>query len=388
MNRVVHSTPVWLPGTQTWIHTQVSHLPADRVECHVVCERTENLEQFPVRNLHDFSAAGALERTWDRGLRRLGLRRHLGYLARTARRVGAELLHSHFGDVAWANLGAARAAGCRHVATFYGYDMSRLAQSPAWRLRFRRLFDAVDRVLCEGPHMAARVVDLGCPESKMRVHHLGIELERLPFRPRSWARGAALKVLIAATFTEKKGIPYALAALGRMRRQVDLEVTVIGDARAESPESQREKRKILAAIAEHELGSNVRRLGFQPHARVIEEAYRHHLFLSPSVTAEDGDTEGGAPVSILEMAASGMLVVSTRHCDIPNVVEDGRTGLLAQERDVDGLADRMLLAVSEPQRWPEMLASARARIEAEFDARKQGERLAEHYESLVGNRRA
>jgi colanic acid/amylovoran biosynthesis glycosyltransferase len=383
MNRVVHSTPVWLPGTQTWIHTQVTRVPIERVECHVVCERTENLEQFPVHHLHDFSAAGALERTWDRGLRRLGLRRHLGYLARTARRVGARLLHSHFGDVAWANLGAARAARCRHVATFYGYDMSRLAQSPAWRARFRQLFDAVDRVLCEGPHMARRIADLGCPESKLRVHHLGISLEQLPYRPRSWAPGGALRVLIAATFTEKKGIPYALEALGRLRRHVDVEVTVIGDARGESAENLSQKEKILGAIAAHGMGDRVRLLGFQPHSRMIEEAYRHHVFLAPSVTAADGDTEGGAPVSILEMAASGMLVVATRHCDIPNVVEDGRSGLLAEERDADGLLDRLLLAVREPQRWPEMLAAARGRVEAEFDARIQGERLAAHYEALL-----
>lgn len=383
MIRVVHSTPVWLPVTQTWIHTQASRLPPDRVESHVVCERSENLDQFPVPRLHDFSKAGAWERTWDRGLRRLGLRRHLGYLARTARRVKADVLHSHFGDVAWANLGAARAAGCRHAATFYGYDMSRLARSPAWQSRFRQLFDGVDRVFCEGPHMARRVVELGCPESKMRVHHLGIALERLPFRPRSWAPGKVLKVLIAATFTEKKGIPYALEALGRLRRQVEVEVTVIGDAREESAENQSQKRKILSTISAHGMNDRVRLLGFQPHARMIEEAYAHHVFLSPSVAAADGDTEGGAPVSILEMAASGMLVVSTRHCDIPNVLEDGRSGLLAGERDVEGLLDRLLVAVREPQRWPDMLARARARIEAEFDARIQGERLASHYEALV-----
>ncbi|MGH8687193.1 MAG: glycosyltransferase [Burkholderiales bacterium] len=386
MIQVVHSNPVWLPATQTWIHTQVSELPPARVECHVVCERTENLGQFPMKHLHDFSTAPSWVRTWDRGLRRLGLRNHLGYLARTARAVKADIVHSHFGDVAWANLGATRAAGCRHVATFYGYDMSRLAQMEAWRARFRQLFGKVDRVFCEGPHMARRIVDLGCPESKMRVHHLGISLEQLPFRPRSWAPGGALKVLIAATFTEKKGIPYALEALGRLRQHVGVEVTVIGDARDESSENLNQKQKILATIAAQGMSAKVRLLGFQPYSRLIEEAYRHHVFLSPSVTAEDGDTEGGAPVSILEMAASGMLIVSTRHCDIPDIVQEGRTGLLAEERDVEGLLERLLYAVREPERWPDMLANARRHVEAEFDSKIQGARLAAHYEALLEGR--
>ena len=65
---------------------------------------------------------------------------------------------------------------------------------------------------------------------------------------------------------------------------------------------------------------------------------KHDVFLAPSVTASNGDTEGGAPVAIIEMAASGMPIVSTRHCDIPSVVLDGVTGLLAAERDSEGLA--------------------------------------------------
>lgn len=386
MIRAVHNTPVWLPGTQTWIHTQVSHLPPDRVESHVVCERTENLDQFPVARLHDFSAAGALERFWDRGRRRIGLVRHLGFLARVAKSLKSQVIHSHFGDVGWSDLGAASAARCAHVVTFYGYDMSQLPQLKAWPERFRALFRSVDLVLCEGPHMARRIVALGCAETKVQVQHLGIALDRFPFKPRSWAEDRKLRVLIASTFTEKKGIPYALEALGRLQRHVDLEITIIGDARAGDAQTQREKRRILGAIEGSGLAAKVRLLGYQSHAKLIEQAYGHHLFLSPSVTAQDGSTEGGAPVSIIEMAASGMLVVSTRHCDIPEVVQDRKTGFLANERDVDELTDCLLSAIREPQRWPQMLASARKHVETEFDARIQGARLATHYEAVAGGR--
>jgi colanic acid/amylovoran biosynthesis glycosyltransferase len=381
--RVVHSNPVWLSQTQTWLYTQVTNLPLERVESHVVCEHTANLDQFAVPHLHAFAAAGRLERLWDRGLRRLGARRHLGYLARVARRLGAKVIHSHFGDVAWTNLGAVGAAGSRHVATFYGYDMSYLPRVAIWRERLDHLFRNVDLVLCEGPHMAREVVRLGCPEDRVRIHHLGVALETWPFQPRRWSPGHKLKVLIAATFTEKKGIPYAIRALSKLRQHVELEVTLIGDARPESAESRAQKREILSAIESQGLGGVVRLLGYRPHSVLIDEAYRHHLFLSPSVTAADGATEGGAPVAIVEMAASGMPIVSTRHCDIPEVIVDGRTGFLAEERDVEGLTDCLLRMVSQWQRWPEMLAAGRARVEAEFDAHVQGQRLATLYESLA-----
>jgi colanic acid/amylovoran biosynthesis glycosyltransferase len=382
--RVVHSNPIWLPQTQTWVHVQVSCVPSDRVENHVVCEHVENLDQFPVRHLHSFELATRVERLWDRSLRRLGLRPYLGFLVRVAKAVRADIIHSHFGDVGWRNIGAARAAGTRHVVTFYGYDMSSLPRQALWRERFLDLFDKVDLILCEGPHMARCVVDIGSPEAKVRVHHLGVRLERLPFRPRQWRPGEKLRVLIAATFTEKKGIPYALAALARLQREVDLEITVIGDARPEVEESRTQKEKILAVIAGQGLADKVRLLGYQPHETLIAEAYDHHVFLSPSVTAQDGATEGGAPVSIVEMAATGIFIVSTRHCDIPEVILDGETGFLADERDVIGLHDCLVRAVRGPEKWPAMLAAGRRHIEREFNAEVQGVRLSALYEGTVG----
>jgi colanic acid/amylovoran biosynthesis glycosyltransferase len=190
-------------------------------------------------------------------------------------------------------------------------------------------------------------------------------------------------VLIAATFTEKKGIPYALQALGRLQHEVDLEVTIVGGAREELAEGREQKKQILGVIEAEGLAARVRLLGFQPHARVVSEAYDHHLFLSPSVTAADGGTEGGAPVAIIEMAATGMLIVSSRHCDIPEVIADGRTGLLADERDVDELFGCLVHAIRHPDEWPAMLAAGRRHIEAEFNAQNQGLRLAALYEGIA-----
>jgi len=187
---------------------------------------------------------------------------------------------------------------------------------------------------------------------------------------------------MAGSFREKKGFPYAIEALARLRQSVPLEITLIGDQHGE-PRTIEEKHKILAAIANGGLRDCTRMPGYQPYRVVMEEARRHHVFLSPSVTASDGDTEGGAPVSLIEMSASGMMIVSTTHCDIPGVILDGKTGLLAPERDVDGLVERLQWIVAHPEQWMEMQRAGRAHIEAEFDARRQGERLGEIYRDLA-----
>jgi colanic acid/amylovoran biosynthesis glycosyltransferase len=350
----------------------VRFLPPD-VESHIVCERKENIEQFGLPNVHSLSEAPR-----KRLLRPGGVRDYRDFLIKLSGQYGIRILHSHFGNIGWANMEAAGKAGLRHVVTFYGRDVNLLpAQDPLWHVRYRELFEQAYRVLCEGPHMARCVAALGCPEEKIQLHHLGVELEKLPFKPRSIKPGEPLRVLVAASFREKKGIPYAIDALGRLKKDVNVEVTIIGDAPPEES-NHAEKRKILAAIEKN--GLSPRMPGYRPHDVMIEEAYRHHVFLSPSVTANDGDTEGGAPVTIIEMAATGMPVVSTTHCDIPHVLPHG---LLAGERDVEGLLGHMMWLMDNPGRWQGISEAGRRHIEINFSARLQGEKLAEIYREIV-----
>lgn len=379
---IIHSTSIWLPQTMTWLYNQVRSLP-EEIESHIVCEVTQNIDQFSLPNIHCLSNAGKWRYYWDYMMRKFHLRRHLGFQVYIAKQKHADIVHSHFGNQGWLDLGVAKKAGLKHIVTFYGLDVNYLPQLDSrWYERYSELFKQVDRVLCEGPYMAQCVFDLGCPEQKVRVHHLGVNVDEIPFRPRVFSPGEHLRILIAALFREKKGIPYALEALGRLQHEIPIEITLIGDASRE-PRSQAEKQKILATIEKYKLKDKIRMLGYQPHTILLEEAYRHHVFLSPSVTTSDGDTEGGAPVTIIEMLATGMPVVSTKHCDIPGIIKHGITGLLAEERDVDGLVRHLKWLIDHPEQWHDMVRAGRMHVEAEFNARVQGERLAAIYKELI-----
>ncbi|CCF84307.1 putative colanic acid biosynthesis glycosyl transferase [Nitrolancea hollandica Lb] len=379
---MVHSIPIWLPQTQTWLYGQVKHLP-ESIQSHIVCDRVENLDQFHLPNIHCLLDESTWRYYWEKGTRKLRLRRHLPFLVEHAARCQAQVLHSHFGNIGWLNLSVAKRARVKHVVTFYGLDLSYLPrQDPRWHHRYAALFSQVDRILCEGPFMARSIVNLGCPAYKIRVHHLGINTDEIAWIPRKWNPLEPLRVLIAATFREKKGIPLALEALGRLQHEVPLAITIIGDA-GNNARDQAEKQQILQIIERHNLLPKLRMLGYQPHSVLFEEAYQHHVFLSPSITSSDGDTEGGAPVTIIEMAATGMPVVSTVHCDIPEVIDHRRTGLLAKERDIDGLVVQLKWLLDHPDQWQAMTAAARHHVDVEFNARVQGARLATIYQGMV-----
>lgn len=381
---VLHFRKSWLALTENWIFRQMTHLP-DHVTCSVACWQRVNSGKFNVPHLY-LKQARDYPRHLCVALRYGFLSRTRAHLAHAIRSSGAELVHSHFGPDGWVAAPVARRLGAGHVVTFYGADGSQLPrQCPVWQQRYRQLFATVDRVLCEGPHFARTLAALGCPEDKLTVQHLGVDVAALRFVPRVWHPGEPLRVLLVGSFREKKGLPYALDALGRFQPEQALEITVIGDA-SKDERSQAEKVCILEMIERHGLGSKVRLLGYQSHQVMFEETYRHHLLLSPSVTAADGDAEGGAPVSIIEMAATGMPVISTRHCDIPHVIPEGRCGLLAAERDVAGLVGHLRWLCQYPQAWEGLAQAARQRIEAEFNAQTQGTRLAAIYSEVIDGR--
>lgn len=378
--KVVQYAPSWLPQTQTWLYSQVRNLPPG-VESHVVCRSTRNLAQFEVPNIHSLKQEGLGPYLLYKLRYAFGSRDGFPYLTEQLRSIRPAVVHSHFGNNGWTVREAVRRAGCRHVVTFYGQDMSKLPKSkPVWRQRYPQLFAEPDTLfLCEGSAMGRSLEQLGCPPEKIRVQHLGVDVSAVPYRPRRWTPGEPLKVLIAASFREKKGIPYAIEALGRIQRELPLQVTIIGDAEPTEAGKQ-EKHKILDAIRRHGLEPATRLLGYQPFAVLRAEFEANHLFLAPSVTAADGDSEGGAPVSLTDAAASGIAVVSSFHCDIPEVIRHGQTGWLAQERDVDGITEAVRRWLSaDAAQWHAWLDAGRRHIEQEYDAAVQGQRLAAIY---------
>jgi colanic acid/amylovoran biosynthesis glycosyltransferase len=380
---VIQSTYVWLPQTLTWLYNQVNNLQG--WNSVVMCNETTNLDQFPWPDVRALRDHGFIPYYTYKAHRMLGTRRHPPFFEKILARVKPGLMHSHFGPKAWKDLLLAEKFEIPQIVTFYGFDVNKLVQQePVWRTRYEELFGRVRAVLCEGPHMAECIVNLGCPAEKVRVHHLGVDLGLLPFKPREWKPGEPLKILCAASFVEKKGMPYAVEGVGMFCREhpdMDVQLSIVGDA-TQARTSVELKQTILELFSKWGLADRTELLGFMPYRKMIELAYDHHLFLSPSVTSEDGDTEGGAPVSIIELAASGMPVVSTTHCDIPNVLGEVNRGYLVDERDSPALARTLSSLASVPEQWQAIASDNRKRIEQEFSAAEQGVKLGRVYDEV------
>jgi glycosyltransferase involved in cell wall biosynthesis len=92
----------------------------------------------------------------------------------------------------------------------------------------------------------------------------------------------------------------------------------------------------------------------------------------------------GMPLSVLEAWAAGLPVVATRVGGLPELVDDGRTGILVEFGDEAALAGALggLIADRARARW--LGAAGREQVEARFSLERMAEAYQRHYLELLG----
>ena len=370
----------YLSLTETFIHEYLAAFR--RVRPVVIASRFENLETYPLPSSASFHRSpprrGSAAWAKNAVLRRLGDRdAHIeGILAKESVR----LIHAHFGPIACRLMDVRRRTGLPLVTSFYGYDASMTSVITEFGDAYRRLFDVGDLFLVEGPAMREKLERLGCPTSKLKIQRIAIDPMRYRFREREYPGGGPVRLLQCGRMVAKKGYPDALRALAAARRDDPrLQLRIIGDGP--------ERPSLESLVTQLGLGDAVVMLGAQPREVFLDEMDRAHLFLAPSRTAPDGDSEGGAPTTLLEAQACGLPILATRHADIPRIVKENDSALLCDEQDAGALGANIALLAANPSRWPSMGRAGRAHVEAEHDIRKLVTQMEILYATAAENRR-
>lgn len=268
-----------------------------------------------------------------------------------------------------------RAAGLvrgRVLTAFHGYDLSRYLALHGDRV-YDDLFARGDLFLPVSHFWRRRLIALGCPAERIVVHPMGVDLRRFAFEPRR-PDGGEVRLLTVARLVEKKGVEYGIRAVAALRAAgLPVRYRIVGNGPLRGS-----LERLAAELGVREV---VRFEGERDQEHIIRAMREAHLFVAPSVTARDGDMEG-IPVSLMEAMATGLPVVSTYHSGIPELVQDGTSGFLVPERDVEALAMVLRYLVVHPSRWPEMGAAGRVTVERERDMEVLNDRL----EALLAGR--
>ena len=198
------------------------------------------------------------------------------------------------------------------------------------------------------------------PEAAIGLVHHGLDPARFEAPPPA-ARGIAV-ILCVARAVEKKGIDVLLDALARLPAGLDWRFEHIGGGSLIDG---------LRARAERlGIGSRVRWLGAQAQSEVIAAYRRAAIFCLPARVAGDGDRDG-LPNVLMEAMSQELPVVSTPISGIPEVVEDGVSGLLVPSGDAEALAGALQRLLADEPLRRRLGEAGRARVLADF-AMEQG----------------
>lgn len=200
---------------------------------------------------------------------------------------------------------------------------------------------------------------------KAIVVRCGMDLQQYPYRkPVSIAAADTVlpvSILAVGRFVEKKGFRYLIEAMALLRdRQVPATLEILGSGPLDADLRRRVKNLQLDDVVSF----------FGPASTddVRTKMLGASVVAVPSVTGASGEMEG-IPVVLMEAMALGVPVVSTRHSGIPELVRDGDTGLIVDEKDVVALASA-LQSFADTTRIGERvrrIENARKLIETEFN---------------------
>ncbi len=293
-----------------------------------------------------------------------------GLVARQMKRCGAVHLHNHGADASCTvAMLAAELGGFSFSFTIHGPGI--FFEPERWRIGVkasRALF-----VSCISHFCRSQVMLFAPVESWPRLHivHCGVEPARYRLVEH---RGQGRRLLFVGRLASVKGIRVLFEAVARLRRsRPEVQLDVVGDG----PERQ----ELESTAKELGIAEETTFHGYRSQSEVRDFLASTDVFVLPSFAE-------GVPVVLMEALASGVPVIATRVGGNAELVEDEVNGFLVAPGDVDALVRQMDKLLSDTDLRQSFGEVGRARVEREFDTAREGQRLAELFESYLSGRAA
>ncbi|MHB0977641.1 MAG: glycosyltransferase family 4 protein [Candidatus Aquicultorales bacterium] len=213
------------------------------------------------------------------------------------------------------------------------------------------------------------------PEEKITVVYNGVDVPigqpvAEEARRRLGVSGDEFVVGTVARLEPNKGIRFLIRAAADLRPLLPkLKVVIVG--------SGRDRRELEREAERLGLGEVVAFTGFQEDARALMSAF--DVFALPSLM------EGFALV-VIEAMASGIPVVASKVGGVPEIVQEGRNGLLVEPGDPKSLAEAILKLHASPQLRRSIIGEAYQDFSERFTTQRFVEGTERVLEEVAGHR--
>jgi len=252
------------------------------------------------------------------------------------------------------------------LVSVWGADVVDLPRNPIYRWLIRRALKQADHVSATSNFL--KEVSLGLVpggHQKISVIPFGVTLpdDVSPLPP------PPVKLCFIKAHRSKYGPDILLRAFARAGRQIpDLRLTVAGEGEMTS-----ELKRLASQLG---LDGSVDFCGFVPNDRIYSLLQRHHIMVMPSLKEAFG-------VAVLEASACARPVIASRVGGVPEVLQDGRTGLLVPPGDEDALTEVIVRLAGDRDLCRKMGEAGRKFVAAEYQWERSLDMMTSLYERLI-----
>lgn len=251
------------------------------------------------------------------------------------------------------------------VVCLRGYDITVFLQKNPHA--YDHYFNTCDLFMPVCEAFKKLLIQAGCNPDKIIVHHSSIDCSKFKFKTRELPKQGTINIISAGRFVEKKGLEYAIRAIAKLLpKYPNIQYTLVGDGKL--------KQKYQKLIEQLKVGNNIKIDGWHTHEEYIKILNKSHIFILPSVTAEDNNQEG-IPNVLKEAMAMGLLVIATKHSGNVELIEHEISGFLVPERRVMPICEKIEYLLNHTNEWLLIQFAAAYKVHQEFEKEKENDKL-------------
>lgn len=295
------------------------------------------------------------------------------------REHGLDLLHAHYAIPHATSAWIARemledsGSGITIITTLHGTDITLVGQDPSFHPLTRFSIERSNGLTAVSHFLKRATYEaFGCTGCAVEVIHNFVDpavYDRTAWRPvlRDELDAGCAVLMHVSNFRPVKRVRDIVRIFARVRRELPSVLVMVGDG-PERVAAEQEARELGVHDVTHFLGK------IENVAPLLASA---DLFLLPSQSESFG-------LGALEALACGVPVVASNTGGLPEVVEDGVTGVLRPVGDVEAMAAAALEILRDRERWRAMSAAAAADARRRFARDDIVSRYEAFYERTLG----
>lgn len=289
----------------------------------------------------------------------------------------ATIFHIHFATNA-TDISILKRIGYIHskvMVTFHGFDAhyKNTEEQQTLKNKYKPFLSAWDKVTTNTLFLKDTVVSLGCPEHRLQVVPMAIDLEfyRPQIHPKSLENTKQLHLVSVGRLIEIKGHQYGIETVKKLvDKGFKVQYTILGDGLL--------KKALQTLIQDLQLEKHVTLYGKATQEEIKAALEQAHLFLMTSIKDATGREETQGVVTA-EAQAMGVPVVGFNSGGIPYTVTN-KTSVLVSQKNTDALAKAVSTLLEDKEKYKTMSLEAKIWAHATFGLPNM---VARYYEDLI-----